>query len=222
VRLLAPLIATAVILASCLGIGSPALAGACWSGWSYDGVRSPVRASGVSATLTLATPSVVAEGHTAAWIGVGGAGLGPHGSDEWAQAGFAHNADGGDVLYYEFKRPGDASATYTTLGPVFPGSKHTFAIYESSTNIWRIRIDDIDRAGLIALPGSHDAFAPVATAENWDGGVGSCNTYAYSFGDLAVRSASSGTWRPFTLTHVLRDPAYALTLHASGFLAASR
>jgi hypothetical protein len=174
--------------------------------------------------MTLATPSVVSAGDTAAWIGVGGAGLGPHGSDEWIQAGFAHDAGGADVLYYEFKRPGDAQATYTTLGPVAGGSTHMVAVSESRTtrNAWRVRIDGVDRGAPVVLPGSHGAFAPVATAENWDGGVGACNSYAYSFANLAVRTSYAGVWQPFSLTHILRDPAYALTLHASGFLAASR
>src|SRR5437588_19270 len=105
----------------------------CWSGYSYDGVQSPSRAFGVSATLTLAARSVVANGHVAAWIGVGGPGLGPGGSDEWLQGGIAHDAGG-----------------------------------------------------------------------------------------LAVRTQFAGAWQAFDLTRVLRDPAYAIKLRASGFTASSR
>jgi hypothetical protein len=223
VRALALLAASAAASLACLGSGTSAHAGGCWAGWSYNGVQSPTKAYGVSARLTLAAPSSVSAGHTAAWVGVGGPGLGPHGADEWVQAGFADDAGGsGDVLYYEFKRPGDPQATYTTLGPVAPGSSHSVSVFESATrNSWRVRIDGLDRA-LVVLPGSHDAFAPVATAENWDGGVGSCNTYSYSFGALSVRPAYTGAWRPFSLTHVLRDPAYALAFRATGFAASSR
>src|SRR4051794_6444449 len=79
----------------------------CWAGYSYDGVQSPTHGYGVSANLTLNARSAVTTGHVAAWIGVGGAGLGPGGSDEWLQAGIAHDSGGLDVLYYEYKQPGD-------------------------------------------------------------------------------------------------------------------
>jgi hypothetical protein len=196
----------------------------CWSGWSYDGVQSPAKEYGVSTSLTLEQASVVSAGDTAAWIGVGGPGMGPGGSDEWLQAGFAHDAGGTDVLYVEYKRPGDAHATYTTLGAVSPGSTHTFAIYEraSQRDSWQVKIDGAAVGSPIALPGSHGKFAPVATAENWDGGVGSCNQYSYSFSKLTVQKAVGGTWTPFNLSRVLHDPAYALSLGRAGFLASSR
>jgi hypothetical protein len=170
----------------------------------------------VTTRLTLRSPSVVAAGHTAAWVGVGA-------GSEWVQAGFAHDAGGGDVLYYEYKRPGDARATYVTLGAVRAGSTHTISVFESATrDSWRIRIDGRDRGGLVALPHSHGTYAPVATAENWDGGVGSCNAYAYAFGSLAVRASYGGAWQRFGPTRILRDPAYALTLRTNGFVASSR
>src|SRR5438270_12065851 len=59
----------------------------CWSGYSYNGVQSPTRGYGVSANLTMNARSAVGAGHVAAWVGVGGAGMGQGGSDEWVQAG---------------------------------------------------------------------------------------------------------------------------------------
>jgi hypothetical protein len=197
----------------------------CWSGYSYDGVQSPGRAYGVSATLALAARSVVSNGHVAAWIGVGGAGLGPGGSDEWVQAGIAHDAGGLDVLYYEYKQPGDAVATYVRLAVVSPGESHDVVVYERAAqrDSWRVMVDGNKVSDPISLPGSHGRFQPVATAENWDGGVaGSCNAYAFDFSNLAVRAQYAGAWQAFDLSRVLRDPAYAIKLRPSGFTASSR
>ena len=196
----------------------------CWAGYSYAGVQSPSRAYGVSGSLTLGARSVVSGGHVAAWLGVGGAGAGPGGSDEWVQAGIAHDAGGLDVLYYEFKRPGDAHATYVKLQSVAPGESHSVVIWERAAQreVWRVMIDGALVADSISLPGSHGAFQPVATAENWDGGVaGTCNAYNFGFSTLAVRSQYKGAWDAFDLSRVLRDPAYQLALRASGFTASS-
>jgi hypothetical protein len=197
----------------------------CWSGYSYNGVQSPARGYGVSAELTLAGRSSVGNGHVAAWIGVGGAGLGPGGSDEWVQAGIAEDAGGADMMYVEYKRPGDARATYAPLWQVSPGETHTIVVYERAAQqgSWRVMVDGVKVSDPIMLPGSHGLFQPVATAENWDGGVaGSCNQYAFSFSNLAVRTQFAGGWHAFDLSRVLRDPAYQLALRPSGFLASSR
>ena len=197
----------------------------CWSGYSYNGVQSPTRAYAISASLTLASRSVVDVGHVAAWVGVGGAGMGPGGSDEWIQAGIAHDAGGQDVLYYEYKRPGDAKATYTALQVANPGQSHSFVVYERAAqrDSWSVIVDGVKISPPVSLPGSHGLFQPVATAENWDGGVaGACNQYGFAFSNLAVRSEYKGTWQPFDLSRVLRDPAYQLALRPSGFTASSR
>jgi len=213
------------VMGSAAAPHSQHLAKSCWAGYSYDGVQSTTAAYGVSASLTLARPTVVGLGHVAAWVGVGGAGLGPGGSDEWLQAGIAHDAGGFDVLYYEFKRPGDASATYVTLGSVAPGKTHTFVVYERAghRNSWAVLIDGKTASPPVGLPESHGRFQPVATAENWDGGVaGTCNSYDFNFSNLAVRTQWAGAWQAFNLSRVLRDPAYLITMRASGFTASSR
>ncbi|MEA2425819.1 MAG: hypothetical protein QOH13_2229 [Thermoleophilaceae bacterium] len=197
----------------------------CWSGYSYTGVQSPTRANGISANLTLSTRSIVGVGHVAAWVGVGGAGMGPGGSDEWVQAGIAHDAGGQDVLYYEYKRPGDDKATYTQLQVANPGQSHSFVVYERAAqrDSWAVIVDGVKISPPVALPGSHGLFQPVATAENWDGGVaGTCNQYGYAFSNLAVRSEYKGTWQAFDLSRVLRDPGYQLALGKSGFKVSSR
>jgi hypothetical protein len=168
---------------------------------------------------------VVGVGHVAAWVGVGGAGMGPGGTDEWIQAGIAHDAGGQDVLYYEYKRPGDAKATYTALQVANPGQSHSFVVYERAAqrDSWSVIVDGVKISPPVSLPGSHGLFQPVATAENWDGGVaGACNQYGFAFANLAVRSDYKGAWQAFDLSRVLRDPAYQLALRPSGFTASSR
>jgi hypothetical protein len=227
-RLLARLAGIALTLFAVLALApageAHSAARTCWSQYSYDGVQSPTTAYGVAATLTVRAPSVVRIGHVAAWIGVGGAGSGPRGADEWVQAGIAHDAGDEAVLYYEYKRPDDAAATFVRLQPVVAGESHALSVTElaSRPGVWRVRIDGVAWGAPIVLPGSHGRFAPNATAENWDGGVpGSCNTYSFSFSSLALRLRYAGSWQAFGLSRVLRDPAYALKLGPSGFSAFS-
>jgi hypothetical protein len=218
----------ATVCAALAGVTTSAAKAApvsCWEGYSYNGVQSPTRGYGISATLTLANASVVGNGHVAAWVGVGGLGMGPNGTDEWVQAGIAHDAGRLDVLYYEYKRPGDADATYVRLKVVTAGEKHSIVVSErlARKNYWTVIVDGVPVHPDVFLPGSHGAFQPVATAENWDGGIaGSCNAYSYGFSNLKVRSQSGGAWKPFDLSRVLRDPAYRMTLRPSGFSATSR
>jgi hypothetical protein len=224
----------ALLVAVCASL-APVAAGAgqashrgaktCWSGYSYNGVQSPTRAYGIAANITLSSRSIVDVGHVAAWVGVGGAGMGPGGSDEWIQAGIAHDVGGQDVLYYEYKRPGDATATYVALQVVKPGESHSIVVYERAAqrDSWAVTVDGGRVSQPVTLPGSHGLFQPVATAENWDGGIaGGCNQYGYSFSSLAVRSEYKGAWQAFDLSRVLRDPAYRLALRPSGFQASSR
>jgi|SRR5438270_10688839 len=216
-----------VVALGCLG--APAASSRrvpeCWSGYSYAGVQSVTRGYGVSATLTMSAEPTVGAGHVAAWIGVGGVGLGPGGTDEWLQAGIDQEAGGRDALYYEFMRPGDQAATYVSVGLARAGEPHSIVVYERARQqeTWRVLIDGVRVSAPIALPASHGRFEPVATAESWDGGVaGSCNDYAFDFASLAVRTQYAGAWQPFSLRRVLHDPAYELSLGASGFRAASR
>ncbi len=197
----------------------------CADGYSYAGAVSPARGYGVSASLKSIARPTVAAGHVAAWVGVGGAGLGPGGSDEWLQAGIAEDAGGSNVVYYEYKRPGDAIATYVQVGLAEPDHAYRIVVYERlvAPGSWRVMIDGVKVSDPVVLPGSHGAFAPVATAESWDGGVtGVCNGYAFDFSNLAVRTEFGRAWKAFELSRVLRDPAYDLRLRASGFVASAR
>ena len=213
-----------LLLVACLALTcAPPVAAyrpdACAPGYSYAGVESPTGAYGVSARLKALTAPVVATGHVAAWVGVGGPGLGPGGSDEWLQAGIARDAGGDPVVYYEYKRPNDEEATSITVAGTRPGQSHTFVVYERAAHrdTWRVLVDGVKVGAPVGLPGSHGTFQPIATAESWDGGVaGTCNGFRFDFSNLAVRSGYEGTWRAFALSRVLRAPQYALALRASG------
>src|SRR4051812_9020353 len=96
-------VATATVAAAC-ALAAPtggAAVGACGaSGYSYAGVAGWTAVRGVAATLTAEAWPDVASGHVAAWVGVGGSGYGPRGTDEWIQAGLAGFPDGRNELYY--------------------------------------------------------------------------------------------------------------------------
>jgi hypothetical protein len=225
-----PTIRFVIVAAAMSSLALPTPAGArfvgpCPSGYAYVGVESPARGFGVSATLKTVTRAVVDAGHVAAWVGVGGPGLGPGGTDEWLQAGIAQDAGGSDVVYYEYKRPGDEHATYVPIAPSQAGRKYTFIVYEQAAqrDSWRVMVDGAKVGDPITLPGSHGTFQPLAMVESWDGGVtGTCNGFGYDFSNLAVRTQYAGVWQAFDLTRVLHDPVYLLTLRASGFVASSR
>src|SRR5829696_2546644 len=54
-------------------------------GYSYAGVASAGAVGGVAATLELSGAARIRDGQVAAWVGVGGPGLGRGGVDEWIQ-----------------------------------------------------------------------------------------------------------------------------------------
>lgn len=220
--LIALALAAAALTAS---TGASASSVSCWTGYSYVGVQSGTAAFGASAVLSAPSLPTPSSGHVAAWIGFGGAGMGPGGSDEWVQAGIAADAGGVAHLYYEFKRPGDREATYVQLEDVARAQTHSISVVERAAerDSWSVQIDGVRVSAPIVLPGSHGLFSPVATAENWDGGAArQCNNYSFAFSRLALQSKYGGRWQSFDLSRVLHDPAYQLTLRASGFSASSR
>lgn len=194
-----------------------------YSGYSYAGFQSPSTGYGVAGRLTVTAPPSVQSGHVAAWIGVGGSGMGPNGSDEWVQVGIAGFPDGHSELYYEYATPSAAAATYVSLGTVQPGEQHDVSVQERVTQpgAWRVWLDGQRVSPPIVLPGSHGAWRPIATAETWDGGVPGCNHYSYDFKTLAIATRLGGGWQPFALTRLMQDPGYTIAARASGFAASA-
>jgi hypothetical protein len=216
--------ATAAVVAPCATAGSHQ-SHSCAAGYSYVGAASPVPAVGASARIRLSEQPAVGSGHVAAWVGVGGPGMGPGGTSEWLQTGIATIEGGRPHLYYEVMHPGAAGARYVELRRVALGEAHTFTVSELADrpDVWIAAIDGVRVSRPVTLPGSHRAFAPIATAENWDGGVaGACNRYGFDFMNVTMRADAGRAWQPFMLTRLLRDPAYTLVVRPRGFTALSR
>jgi hypothetical protein len=193
-RLLLVLAATAAALA----VSAPAhAAGACGSSaYAYAGLLDSSPRYGVGATISVLGTPTVRGGHVAAWVGVGGSGLGPDGTDEWLQAGVSGEPDGGLALYYELALPGQAPR-YVRLGDrVAPGTRIRVAVVESRgrRGAWRVLVNGVPRTGAVWLPGSHGSWRPVATTESWNGGFGACNSFAFGFSRVAVAAKPGGSW----------------------------
>ena len=111
--------------------------------------------------------------HVAAWVGVGGAGQGPNGSDQWLQVGLAAFNGSGSRLYYEVTTGGAPPRYNEVVSEVPAGQKSRVAVLEMSKrpNWWRVWLNGKAVSRPIHLPGSSGRFRPIATAETWDGGV---------------------------------------------------
>ena len=114
------LLATATIATVALGGAARAVACGNNTGYSYAGIGAPTRGYGISALISPLDAFDVLNGHVAGWVGVGGPGEGPNGSNEWIQVGYAGfpSITGSDI-YYEVAQPGHATRP-TTRSP--PGS----------------------------------------------------------------------------------------------------
>ena len=214
IGLLAGICALAAVLA-------PAAA-ACPKGYSYAGLYSDSRASGIAATISMLDELAVAgsTSHVAGWVGVGGPGLGPNGEDEWLQVGLATFGDSPEGhLYYELARPG-SPPRYTELASgIGPGQKVRVAVLELpfARDSWLV-ISPAGLAGPFYLPRSHRAWRPIATAESY-AETTRCNRYAYRFGRLELAHAD-GSWHRMRRASTLQDPGWRLRRHgASAFSA---
>lgn len=133
-------------------------------------------------------------GHVAAWVGVGGPGMGPDGTDEWLQVGLASFDRPDGRLYFEIARPHKEPMFTELASGIQPGESLRVAVMELpfDPNTW-IVITPKGAEGPFYLPGSHEKWSPVATGESWAKGGSLCNTYAYRFD--SVELASKRGWR---------------------------
>jgi hypothetical protein len=217
--------AGAVALAALAPAPAFAAAGACGArDYSYAGVQGLHRSHGVRATLTpISAPNVFA-GHVAAWVGLGWAGGGPEGQDEWIQTGIASEAGDTARLYYEIATPG-APYTYVQLAEVAPGESHRLAVLEVKGHAgwWRIWVDGRPAIDPVYLPGSHGAWEPVATAESWNGGVGACNQFRFRFDQVGWATKAGGSWQQLARGYRFADPGYQIVSRTTAtFLTRSR
>jgi hypothetical protein len=198
-------------------------AAACAIGdYAYAGVEAKSRAHGVAATISTASAPRVEAGHVAGWVGVGGYGFGPRGTDAWLQVGLAAFEDLETKLYYEVTQPG-FSPTYYQLAAVVPGERHRVAVLETSKRSWwRVWVDGRAATDPIFLAGSHGAWEPTVTGESWDGGTSACNSFNYRFERVAIATRPGGGWRKLSSFRVLQDKGMRLTRSAAGFLATTK
>jgi hypothetical protein len=221
------LLLTAAFAAVALGAGaSRALACGNSGGYSYAGLAAPSRAFGISALITPVGAFDVINGHVAGWVGVGGPGEGPHGTNEWLQVGLSgFPGITGSDLYYEVTLPG-RFPTYHQVNASLPlGRPVKVAVLEihNRANWWRVWVNHRPASKPIHLPASHGRWSPIATAESWDGGTGgACNSFLYRFRRVSLAHAAGGGWHPLTDGYQISSSSTRVrhTQGAAAFLAA--
>jgi len=217
-------VATATILGLTVFCASSAAAGvtaACTARpYAYAGLVANAYRPGIKATIAATKPADVKNGHVAGWIGVGGPKAGPNGTAEWLQAGLNVVADGSAEIYSEQTTPGQ-SPVYTTLGKVVVGKAYRIAVVEISDRpgTWHVLLNGKVVSPPVSLPGSHDAFQPMAMTESWNGNVPSCNDFSYRFAGVMV--GGNGSWTGLTAgsAQTLSDLGYRVAMTDAGFVA---
>lgn len=218
-------LALALLAAWSFAPNAPAQRRSCEDGYTYAGRLSATRAHGVRATLTALSRPEVAAGHVAAWVGVGGVGEGPNGSDAWIQIGLSAFPGSASRLYYEVTRPG-APPTYHELdAEVRTGERLRVAVLEMARrpNHWRVWVNDEPVSKPVYLPASSGRWRPIATAESWAETGSACNSFSYRFERVRVSAAAGGSWRTFEEGYRFLDRGYRLVDRGRAtFVATSR
>lgn len=213
----------AIAVAALVGASTTATAGrACGdglgtNGYAYAGHQATYRGHGVRATLTVTRDLSVKAGHVAGWVGVGGPGQGAGGQDAWIQAGIASMPGMDPFIYAEVTREGRDPEFILIEQGVPVGRSHRIAVLEMSQRPgwWRIWVDDHAVAEPVHLRQSSGRWAPIATAETWNGGEATCNGFGFRFERVSVSYGGGGSWRPFVAGHRFLDGGYTLRNLAS-------
>lgn len=213
-----------VLLAASAGASA---ASACGNGgYTYAGIAAPSRAYGIGALITPLPAFNVVSGHVAGWVGVGGPRQGPGGSDEWLQVGFSGFPQlTGSSLYYELMLPNGLPRYHQIATGLPVGKAARVAVLEmhKRPDYWRVWVNGAPASQPIRLPGSHGRWAPIATAESWDGGTGgSCNGFLYRFHQVSIARVPGGGWQPLAGGTTISSPStrIARNTHRGSFLAA--
>ena len=125
------LLLTAAVATVALGGAARALACGNSTGYSYAGVGAPGPAHGISAIISPLNAFDILNGHVAGWVGVGGPGEGPGGTNEWLQIGYSGfpGVTGSDI-YYEVAQPSHFP-TYHQVAAALPvGTVSKVAVLE--------------------------------------------------------------------------------------------
>lgn len=203
----------------------PAAADCGSAGYTYAGVQSTSNAFGIRARITVAGVPHVLGGHVAAWVGVGGPGEGPGGTDEWLQVGIsAFPGDPAGDVYYEVARPGHAPTYAQVATGIDAGVARDVAVLETATRpgVWRVWVDGRPVGPPIALAGSNGGWRPIATVESWGGGHSVCNGFGYRFDGISVARGRGGAWAPLGASLPIRSGGYRVVhLSPTAFVAMS-
>jgi hypothetical protein len=178
--------------------------------FAYAGFQADDTAHGVRTTITPLAQPTVEDGHVAGWIGVGGVDAGPGRTAEWLQTGLASFSPYDTMyLYYEVT-VGGKTRYHELAADVKPGEKHDLAVLEvhHRNSWWRVWVDGKPASKPIHLPGSHGNWYPQAIGENWNGGTGTCNSYAYKFTNVRLAQQNGGSWRRLKERSLFEDPGY--------------
>jgi hypothetical protein len=218
-RRLLTLLAGGFVVAVLVGAATVATAGrACGmdvsgnGGYTYAGHQATHRGHGVRATITVVRAPEVAAGHVAGWVGVGGPGQGVNGEDAWIQAGIASVPGVEPFLYAEVTRGGRYPKFILIEDAVPLGQTHHVAVLEMSQRPgwWRIWVDGEPVTAPVKIRGSSGRWAPIATAESWNGGEVACNRFSFRFERVSVSYGGGGSWRPFVAGYQFLDRGYRL------------
>ena len=181
-------------------------------GYTYAGHQADRTGHGVRATISAVRAPEVAGGHVAGWVGLGGPGQGPNGSDMWIQAGLASVQDLGTFVYAEIERPGRTPQFVPIENDVPVGVSRRIAVLEMSKRPehWRVWVDGKPVTKPIYLRSSSERWAPIATAESWNGGQVACNRFAFRFERVSVSHGRGGSWFAFRPGAHFLDGDYTL------------
>jgi hypothetical protein len=176
-------------------------------GYSYAGHQATYHGHGVRATIQLTRAPHIEAGHVAGWIGVGGPGQGANGGDAWIQAGIAALPGMAPMLYAEITREGRAPQFVLLAEDVQVGHSHRLAVLEMAgrKGWWRVWVDGEPVSAPVRLRGSSGRWAPIATAESWNGRSAACNGFGFRFERVSVSYGGGGSWRPFVSGHRFLD-----------------
>jgi hypothetical protein len=201
--------------------GRACLSGVRDGGYSYAGHQAATRGDGVRATIRLTREPSVAAGHVAGWVGVGGPGQGAEDGDAWIQAGIASLRGLGTVLYAEITREGRERELLLLDENVAVGRSHRVAVREVADRPgwWQVWVDGKPVMQAVRMPGSSGRWAPIVTAESWNGGTPACNAFGFGFEHVAV--SRGGSWRPFISGHRFLDATHRLRDSSDAFVASS-
>jgi hypothetical protein len=219
-RVFLALLAGALAAAALAGGSSTASAGAqaCGAdvagngGYTYAGHQASYKGHGVRATITPTRALEVQAGHVSGWVGVGGPGQGANGEDAWIQVGIASMQGMEPFLYAEITRGGRAPQFILLEAGAKIGQSRSLAVLEMGRKpgYWRVWVDGTPRTNPVRLRGSSGRWAPIATAESWNGGEAACNKFAYRFERVSVSQGGGGSWQPFVSAHRFLDSGYKL------------